>query len=74
MKQQPKFPSGTRVPASQQKEMDAFASTTGQFQSGALSEAQFRAIRVPMGIYEQRESRPYVLRKLDCRPGAFYTW
>ncbi|ODU23862.1 MAG: hypothetical protein ABS95_02820 [Verrucomicrobia bacterium SCN 57-15] len=51
-----------RVSASQQAELDEFQTTLEQFKSGIISEAQFRSIRVPMGIYEQRESGTYMLR------------
>ena len=51
-----------RVPAGQQTELDEFQKVLEQFKSKAMSEAQFRAIRVPMGIYEQRESGTYMLR------------
>jgi sulfite reductase (ferredoxin) len=43
-------------------ELDEFQKTVEQFRTGAISEAQFRAIRVPQGIYEQRESGTYMLR------------
>ena len=33
-----------------------------QFASGELAEAQFKAFRVPLGVYEQRESGTYMLR------------
>jgi len=51
-----------QVPAAQQAELNEFEKTLERFKSGAMSEAQFRAIRVPMGIYEQRESGTYMLR------------
>jgi sulfite reductase (ferredoxin) len=43
-------------------ELDEFQKTVEQFRTSAISEAQFRAIRVPQGIYEQRESGTYMLR------------
>jgi len=43
-------------------ELDEFQKTVEQFRTGAISEAQFRASRVPQGIYEQRESGTYMLR------------
>ena len=51
-----------RPAASLGAELDEFQQTVDQFQAGVLSEAQFRAIRVPRGIYEQRESGTYMLR------------
>ena len=48
--------------AVRQTDLDEFQKSLEQFSSRAISEAQFRAIRVPMGIYEQRESGTYMLR------------
>jgi len=53
---------GVRVSAGLAAELDEFQKTVEQFRAGAISEAQFRAIRVPQGIYEQRESGTYMLR------------
>ena len=50
-------------------ELDEFQKSVEQFQSRAISEAQFRAIRVPMGIYEQREPGTYMLR-VRCPAGG----
>ena len=51
-----------RVSAGQAAELDELQKTVEQFRAGAISETQFRAIRVPQGIYEQRESGTYMLR------------
>ena len=51
-----------RVSAGLAAELDELQKTVEQFRAGAISEAQFRAIRVPQGIYEQRESGTYMLR------------
>jgi sulfite reductase (ferredoxin) len=51
-----------RVSAGLAAELDEFQKTVEQFRTSAISEAQFRAIRVPQGIYEQRESGTYMLR------------
>src|ERR1035437_1913027 len=64
VKHQPDHTWAFRAPADQQTELDEFQKTLEQFKSGAISEAQFRAIRVPMGIYEQRESGTHMLRVL----------
>ena len=45
-----------------QAELDAFQQVVKQFQSGAINEGQFRVVRVPMGVYEQRENGTYMLR------------
>jgi len=51
-----------RIPAGLAAELDEFQKSVEQFRAGAISETQFRAIRVPQGIYEQRESGTYMLR------------
>ena len=53
---------GFRATSGLETELDAFEQAVGQFKTGVISEAQFRAIRVPRGVYEQRESGTYMLR------------
>lgn len=43
-------------------ELESFAAVVDRFKAGEISEAEFRIARVPMGIYEQRESGTYMLR------------
>jgi sulfite reductase (ferredoxin) len=43
-------------------DLEALELAVERFKSGAMSDAEFRAIRVPQGIYEQRESGTYMLR------------
>jgi sulfite reductase (ferredoxin) len=43
-------------------ELEEFKDSVELFKFGEISEDEFRAIRVPMGVYEQRESGAYVLR------------
>jgi sulfite reductase (ferredoxin) len=43
-------------------ELEGLEETVRRFKGGAISEGEFRAIRVPQGIYEQRESGTYMLR------------
>jgi sulfite reductase (ferredoxin) len=62
MKQQTDSDWVFRVPAGLAAELDEFQKTVEQFRAGVISEAQFRTIRVPQGIYEQRESGTYMLR------------
>ena len=50
-------------------DLDEFQSVLEQFKAGAISEGQFRAIRVPAGVYEQREDRTYMLR-VRCPAGG----
>ena len=59
----------TRVPADLTAGLDSFEKTVSEFKAGSVSEAEFRAIRVPLGIYEQRESGTYMLR-VRCAAGG----
>lgn len=43
-------------------DLDELEKAVMQFKSGAISEAEFRAVRVPAGVYEQRESGTFMLR------------
>ncbi len=52
------------LPRGLREELEQLGGKAGQVVTGTLSEAEFRAFRVPMGIYEQRESGRYMLR---CR-------
>ena len=52
-----------------ESEFDAFENVVSQFQAGAISDSEFRTIRVPAGIYEQRESGTYMLR-VRCPAGG----
>jgi sulfite reductase (ferredoxin) len=52
------FQTGTTL----KTELNEFAGVVGQFKNGAINEAQFRSVRVPLGVYEQRESGTYMLR------------
>ena len=45
-----------------QTELDDFENAVARFKSGAINEGQFRIIRVPAGVYEQRENGTYMLR------------
>jgi sulfite reductase (ferredoxin) len=51
-----------QAPANLQTELDGLQSTVEQFKAGAISESQFRSLRVPAGVYEQRENGTYMLR------------
>ncbi|MFZ4773801.1 MAG: hypothetical protein ACOYM3_00465 [Terrimicrobiaceae bacterium] len=44
------------------EELDELENVVKEFQAGVISESEFRSIRVPAGIYEQRESGTYMLR------------
>jgi len=43
-------------------ELEEFATVVARFKTGVINEGQFRIIRVPMGVYEQRENGTYMLR------------
>jgi len=45
-----------------QAELDEFQNVVERFKFGAINEGQFRIIRVPQGVYEQRENGTYMLR------------
>jgi sulfite reductase (ferredoxin) len=45
-----------------QADLEQFEQIVHQFSAHALNEGQFRSIRVPMGVYEQRENGTYMLR------------
>jgi len=45
-----------------QAELDEFENVIARFKTGAINEGQFRIIRVPAGVYEQRENGTYMLR------------
>jgi sulfite reductase (ferredoxin) len=51
-----------RLPASHDADLEQFRQETDRFQRGDLAAAEYRAFRVPRGVYEQRESGTYMLR------------
>ena len=51
-----------QVPSSLASDIKALGIGLQRFKAGDCSEAQFRTLRVPMGVYEQRESGTYFLR------------
>ncbi len=51
-----------RIPDSVVEDTHAYRRDVEKFLSGETSPVAFRAIRVPMGIYEQRESDTYMVR------------
>src|ERR1035441_4875714 len=62
MTNQPNAPWSFRVSDRIQVELDEFQKVVAQFKTGAIKEGQFRIIRVPAGVYEQRENGTYMLR------------
>ena len=53
-----------------QAELDEFQDVVARFKAGAINEGQFRIIRVPAGVYEQRENGTYMLRMRFPAGGA----
>src|SRR5690349_5622615 len=51
-----------QIPESLDTDLVELQRMVQRFQSGEISDAEFRAFRVPMGVYEQRESGTYMLR------------
>jgi len=58
-----------KAPEELQAGLDSLEKTIAEFKAGVISEGEFRAIRVPQGIYEQRESGTYMLR-VRCTAGG----
>ena len=50
------------LPESAGAELKRFLADTDRFRNGRISAAEYRALRVPMGIYEQREAGTFMLR------------
>ncbi len=51
-----------RLPASLWEDLAQFRDMTEQFMAKAIPADRFQAFRIPLGIYEQRESGAYMLR------------
>ncbi|MBI5490041.1 MAG: sulfurtransferase TusA family protein [Deltaproteobacteria bacterium] len=51
------------------KELERITAAVARFRTGAIGEVQFRAIRVPMGVYEQRAAGTYMMR-VRCPGGV----
>lgn len=56
------LPTAWSLPSSLPDDLTAFQTAVAQFQQGAISATQFQVLRVPQGVYEQRESGTYMLR------------
>lgn len=50
------------IPPGQETELEQLREMIGQYKSGAIPAARLQAFRVPLGVYEQRESGTYMLR------------
>ena len=51
-----------RYPDSLPADLEQLRVTTRQFQTGELSPARYQTVRVPQGVYEQRDSGTFMLR------------
>ena len=51
-----------QLPPDSQADVDRFRQEVERLRSGACTAAEFRAFRVPRGVYEQREADTYMLR------------
>ena len=51
-----------KIPATHQEDLAQLRLVIEQFKAGEIPAARFQAIRVPQGIYEQRENGTYMLR------------
>ena len=69
MSKQPNNTWTFRVSDRIQAELDEFQNVVAQFKAGAINEGQFRIVRVPAGVYEQRENGTYMLR-VRCPAGG----
>lgn len=57
------------IPNTLKPEIEAFSRQITDFQSGTIEPVKFKAIRVPMGIYEQRNNGTYMVRA-RCAAGV----
>jgi len=51
-----------RLPACLREDLEQLRRMTAQFKAGQIDAGRYKAFRVPMGVYEQRESGRFMLR------------
>ena len=56
------------LPASLKTDIEAFSKHVSDFRKGEIEPVKFKAIRVPMGIYEQRQNNTFMVR-VRCAAG-----
>lgn len=56
------------IPASLKSDIETFSKHVSDFRKGEIEAVKFKAIRVPMGIYEQRQNGTFMLR-IRCSAG-----
>ncbi|MDR2639053.1 MAG: nitrite/sulfite reductase, partial [Helicobacteraceae bacterium] len=54
--------SGYQIPRSVHSDFESFRRSYEEYKSGAIDDLKFKTIRVPFGIYEQREAQTYMVR------------
>ncbi len=57
------------IPKSLKTDIEAFSKHVSDFRNGEIEAVKFKAIRVPMGIYEQRQNGTFMVR-IRCAAGA----
>ncbi|NOY36734.1 MAG: sulfite reductase subunit beta (hemoprotein) [Chlorobi bacterium] len=57
-----------RIPVTLNKEIDQYGTLIEEYLAGKIEPVKFKAIRVPMGIYEQRKDNTYMVR-IRCAAG-----
>ncbi|MDR2152167.1 MAG: sulfurtransferase TusA family protein [Helicobacteraceae bacterium] len=53
---------GYQIPQNVYDDFEAFKRSCEEYKSGAIDDLKFKTIRVPFGIYEQREAGTYMIR------------
>lgn len=59
-----------QLPGNTSEEIDVIETAIGDFKQGQLHPVKFRALRVPFGIYEQREKNTFMIRIRSTGGGA----
>ncbi|MDR1451894.1 MAG: sulfurtransferase TusA family protein [Helicobacteraceae bacterium] len=54
--------SGYKIPRNVYDDFESFRRSCEEYKKGAIDALKFKTIRVPFGIYEQRESETYMIR------------
>lgn len=57
------------IPVSLKTDIEAFSKHVSDYRNGEIEAVKFKAIRVPMGIYEQRQNGTFMVR-IRCAAGA----
>lgn len=57
------------IPVSLKHDIEAFSKHVSDYRNGEIEAVKFKAIRVPMGIYEQRQNGTFMVR-IRCAAGC----